>query len=542
MHPQTTPTTPKRSGCAVVIGVLLIAVGVLFLAHNVLGVVGLPSLQFISRALSAFGTYWPVIFIVWGVVKVLNRVFRPERSTVSAFEVLILGTILVAGLSVSGLRRAMEELQIHVSLDDVAGIVGPDLLGPAHRFEDVASFELGSATTLVVTNARGRVYVRGTDEEQLSVTFIKRLHDLSEDDARRKASAVELDFEAGPASAHLSVSRETSSSVMTDLEVAVPRTIAVSVENEKGSVELEGLSAPARATTTHGRIDARDLGAGIDASTSHADIRLERIVGNARAENRHAAIHAFGVEGDVNASSANGSVIVERIGGDVVIKTEHAPVEATSIAGALEIDARYGQVSVERAQADVDIRTNNRPVFASDIMGTLKVTGRNSNITIRGVGRDVFVENEYRPVLVSNVSGRTTVNALHSYVDIVEAAGAIVIESSHQDIRVSEFGSGLEIHSSHADLDIKASTLGGAVLLETSYGDVRVHVPDDADATLRASTRDGEIRSDRKDYESTESDTGEPGTSSWEHVLGSGAHDVTVTTSYGDIELEAVPR
>ena len=107
----------------------LIAVGSLLLAHNVLDGIGVRSFRIITQALSLFSVYWPLIFIAWGTVKVLTRLTRPEHSRLNATELVVMALVLIAGLSVTGAKRAMEELSIHVSLDDVAGLVGPGRSG-----------------------------------------------------------------------------------------------------------------------------------------------------------------------------------------------------------------------------------------------------------------------------------------------------------------------------------------------------------------------------------------------------------------------------
>ena len=535
---MTTKAPRRRSGCATVTGFLLILVGGVFLAYNLAGQFGFPPIRVVAQAVAWFGTYWPAIFILWGIVKVVNRVVRPERASVGPLEVFVLGLVLIVGLSVSGARRAMEELSIHVTLDDVAGLVGPDLLGPRHRFESESRLDAGSARSLRVTGGRGRITVTGTDDREVHVVLVKRVHDLSEDSARSAADQVTLDLAADGELTRVTVQRAEAPSVQTDLELRVPRALTVFVENDRGNVELSALTGAARVETSYGRVDATDLSGGVDVTTSHGDIRLRRVGGDTRANNRSGGVSASGVDGDLDIRSSGGRIVVDDVAGSLHVETRNGSVGVMGVEGAVEISARYAEVSVERVGADVTIGTNNRPVFVDDVTGSVSVTGRNSNVTLRRIGRDVTVENQYRPVLVADVSGRATINARQSVVDVDGAGGPVVIESSHEDIRVTRFDASLEIRSSHADLDVAAVSLAGPVTLVTTYGDVRLALPENAGAQLTAATEDGSIESALSAVEPEE--VGSSSRRELRTTLGDGTHAVSVQTSYGDISLPKV--
>ncbi|HEY7821015.1 MAG TPA: hypothetical protein VIG29_22515, partial [Vicinamibacteria bacterium] len=65
--PERKSSSGSRSGCALVLGVLLIAAGVLFLAQNLFAY---PLLPLLRQGFLLFADYWPLLLVLWGAIKV----------------------------------------------------------------------------------------------------------------------------------------------------------------------------------------------------------------------------------------------------------------------------------------------------------------------------------------------------------------------------------------------------------------------------------------------------------------------------------------
>ena len=534
---------PPRSGCAVIMGVLLIIVGTTALAYNLSGFLGFSFVRLASVALSWFGTYWPALLIAWGMYKIYVRLRHPERSYVGAAEVVILAWILVLGLAVRSGETILRDMSINVTLDDMAIVVGPELYGPAHHFTKTHTYAVDmmeGAEILVIENDRGEVTVSGWDEEGVEVIITKRVHDFSESEAQALAEELDLLFTVDERRARLRTSRpDGNRPVFTDLEIRAPKSIKVNVLNERGAIRLKNLEGAVEASTSHARVEAENLTGGVTVATSHAPIRLERITGRAEARNRNGAVVATSIDGDLLVETRNGSVSAEGVTGSATLRTRHANVHATDIGGRVDVQAHDAEVSVERAHHGVAITTRNRPVFVSDVEGELTLETRNSSVIARAIRGDVIVENQYRPIYLTDIEGRVRIDGPQCEVDLESIAGPIVIESSDEEVRVTNFASGLEIRSTHARLHVSTERLAGAVHLDTTYGDVQLWLPGDASAALAARTLDGEMSSDFGKLEESSINDDER---QWTATLGDGAHPVTISTSYDDIALRKAPR
>jgi DUF4097 and DUF4098 domain-containing protein YvlB len=536
-----------RSGCAVITGVLLIGIGSVFLAVNVLSFVGVSSLRVGIQVLAWYGVYWPLLFIAWGAYKIFERVKHPGRSYVTAPEIVVLVWILISGLAIRGVGRIAEEVATDVSLEDFASLFGSEFLGPTHRAVDDASFELVNTRVLVIDNGHGDVVIRGADEPRLRVTMTKQIHGFSDTDVDSAFAAVHLDFSGdgqGEPSrfARLKISRgERARGVRTDLEIQVPKNVSVKLSNARGSVRLEDLTALAEIKTTHGDVEVTNLSAGLDVETKFATIRLDRISGQVTAKNQHGSISAIHVDGDVTATTEHSLVTAEHVTGTLHLRTDHGSVRAADIGGSVEITSPYSEVSVERAGGDVSVRASHRPVFVHDVAGGLEVVARSARILVRGVAGDVSIDGRHRPVSVADVQGKVSVIGEQNAVYVDSVGGAVSVESSHEDVHVSNFAVGLTIRTSHADVGVDVSRVNDAIEVETSYGNVSLALPASASVQLQATNRDGGFSSELPEL-AGELDAGErsDGQRRWEGALGDGIHRVTLATSYGDIVLTRV--
>jgi DUF4097 and DUF4098 domain-containing protein YvlB len=516
-------------------GVALIAIGSLVLTHNALSLLGVSPIRVGAQALSWFGAYWPLLLVAWGVFKVYQRVTHPERSHVTATEIVILAWILGSGLVIRGAERVMEEWAEELSPDDIAFVLGPDLLGPAHRVVEALSFDLDGASVLVVENRRGRVVIIGSDNPSLEVNMVKQVSSFSDAEAKSALAQVSLEFEPGD-EARLHTSWERGGrAVVADLEIRAPREMSIRVINRRGAVRLEDVNGPATITTTHGKVEVSNLSSGIEVQTSHATIRLERISGSIVARNEHGAVSAIDIDGDVTVETEHSSITVENVSGDVSLETEHGAVRATDVTGGIAITSPYSEVSVERAGGSVIIASSHRPVFVHGVSGRLDLVSRYARVVVRGVAGDVSIENLHRPVSVADIQGSVSVAGEKCSVELDAVEGAITITSTHENIRVSELNASLDVRATDADVNVTAKRLADSVRVETTRGDVTIGLPADASAHVTASTRDGELRSEFPTL--TRIDGTERRQRQWEGVLGSGTHPLTIVTTYGDIAL-----
>ena len=533
---ETAAPSEGRSGCALVLGILLIATGVLFLAQNLFDY---SLFRLLQRSVVLFADYWPLLLVLWGGLKVYQRFAQPGRARVSAFEIVLLILVVITGLSFSAGRRLLEELSGE-KLEDIVGLSSISLVGaPAHRFAGEARFALGAAEEIAIVNPGGYVKVQGGAGTEIEVQLIKRVHHESESEASAVASGVELDFDANGTVARLTVVRpEGKTPVECDLDVRIPKGASVTIENRRGRVSAFDIEGPVRIETGHDGIEAGNLTGGLKATTRHGEIRVTGVSGTVELKNRGGAIVAEDVDGDLLAETSHGRLVAEDVTGKAALENRHAPIQISRIGGDVRVTAQHAEVSVETAGANVAITNTNGPIFVRGVRATLTIEATNAPIQARDISGDVRIDNRDKAVTLVGVRGAARVTSPRSPVTAEDIEGPLEIENSHDDVRVLEFGSSLAVRSTHAEVSVSTVRLAGNVSLQTTYGDVELRVSPGASLKFEGSAKDGELDATVPGLEILEDRRGkERPERTWTGSLGSATHTVTVETSYGDIHL-----
>lgn len=534
---------PRRSGCAIVMGLTLIGLGSVFLVSNLFG---LSLVRFWSRALLWFSTYWPLLLIVWGAYKLYQRVAHPERARVGAGEIFLMLVLVMLGLAFAFTRHAVERISGDISWDEIIEGMGPEITGPAHRFSEEQVFEIPADLPLRIENPRGSVSIEGWDQPTMAVTLVKRVHHFSAERAEEIAGNVTLDFESGDGGALLKTSRpssgEATTEVQTDLELKLPKTVRVTVTNRRGPIRLTGIEADVSLSSADDAIEVRNVGGNVTLETQRGPLRLEQIRGDVEARNRHGSINAKAISGRLVAETTDGAIVLEQIGGNVRLKNRHARIRALDLGGDVEVEASHTEISVEEAAGMVTLETSYRPVFIREVEGRVRVEARNSEIEVRDVNNDVDLTSRYRPITVTSVTGGLKVNGSQCRVSVDRVQGPIEIESSYNRVEVNDFRSSLKVEARHAPLVVTTDRLEADLSLRTTYGDVELRLPGDASFHFSARTKDGELGSDfeQGEWVKTSDDEGEL----WRGAFGGGTFPLVIETSYGDISIakrEAVP-
>jgi DUF4097 and DUF4098 domain-containing protein YvlB len=526
---------PARSGCALTLGLLLVVVGSLLLASNLFG---FSLAWFWTRGVAWFGTYWPVLLILWGVYKVYQRVAHPESARVGAGEVLLLFFIVFTGLTVHFTRRLVTGIPVDVSIDDVIESIGSDIsFGPAYSYSDEHRFDLSAGTGLLVENGRGAVTVQGWDEQQIKAVVTKRVYRHSEEKAARVAEEIRPRFDTPPdepARFEMEIPSEEPA-VETDLELWIPRDTALTVTNGRGPLTVSDLRAPVGLATSQDSVEVRNVTGRLSVDGRRGPVRLEHITGDVEARNRYGSMTVKDVEGNFLGETSNGSLYVERITGTARLSNRHSRIRASQIGGDLTVEASQTQVTAEDLGATATIETSYRPIFVKGVEGSLTIEARSSEIEVRDVKDNLDVNNTNRSVRAAAIGGGVTMTARKCEVRLDDVTGPIELESSYNPVRIQSFGSSLTVRSEHAPVHAATESLGGEIKITTSYSEVRLTLPPESSFGLEAKVKGGEVISDFR--QSTWKDSKRDETLEVRGTVGGGAPPIVIETSYGDIRV-----
>ncbi|WP_254864175.1 DUF4097 family beta strand repeat-containing protein [Halovivax gelatinilyticus] len=199
-----------------------------------------------------------------------------------------------------------------------------------------------------VRTENGSLSITGTDREDVLLRYTKR--GPSEDALDRVSieTAVTADDER-----RIGVSQPKGESVSVDLELAVPRSLAVAEARTKnGSIELRGTAGEPDIETVNGSIDVADHDGYVDVRSENGAIELrETGVDRAETGNGRLSIDLDAIRGptEIRAQVGEIDVALGSIDADVALETNIGSIEAPVLE---KRSAGFGQTVVEGTVGD----------------------------------------------------------------------------------------------------------------------------------------------------------------------------------------------
>lgn len=137
-----------------------------------------------------------------------------------------------------------------------------------------------------------------------------------------------------------------------DLTVAVPKSLALDIDDGSGGIVVEDLSAALRIEDGSG------------------SVRVVRVAGNVRIDDASGEVVVEGVEGDLEIDDGSGGVEVSNVTGDVSVDDGSGEVRIRGVGGTVTVDDGSGGIDIEDVGKDVRlVSTGSGGVEVSGVKG-----------------------------------------------------------------------------------------------------------------------------------------------------------------------------
>lgn len=123
-----------------------------------------------------------------------------------------------------------------------------------------------------------------------------------------------------------------------DLNVRIPKTMMLSVEDGSGSITVS------------------DLSANIEVEDGSGSIEIDNIEGNLKIDDGSGSIMVTQVVGDVKIEDNSGEIEVERIGGNLDIDDGSGSIDIYKVGGSVTVDDGSGGIFIDGVEKDVFIK------------------------------------------------------------------------------------------------------------------------------------------------------------------------------------------
>jgi hypothetical protein len=317
--------------------------------------------------------YWPFVLIAWGLVRLIEVLVWHGEGCGSGFtggEVVLVVLICIAG---SGMWEAHQH-GIHWN------VFGPDWLGEQYDYPVSAHGAAGGMNRVVFENPRGNIKVTGGDAQEVTVSGHKLIHAYAHSDADRtnEKTPVEVVPQGDRLLVRTSQDRAPDNQrISDDLEVTVPRGMAVEARGRAGDYEISDIAGDVVLTSDRG------------------DVRLARVGGNARVEvGRSDVIRALDVKGKIDVQGRGSDIELENIAGQVTINGGYTgTVEFKNLAKPLQFEgARSTELSVQAVPGRISMDMGE--FTARDIVGPVRLVTQSRDIKIEQFTQSLELETQ----------------------------------------------------------------------------------------------------------------------------------------------------
>src|SRR5262252_887411 len=385
--PLPAPPPPRHRSFAGPL--VLIIIGVVFL-------LGTMRVLSVGKLAHLFASYWPVLLILWGVIKIIEHQQARHQGTrasgIGAGGVLLVVMIVVFGLIANQLERVnWSGLRDQINIDD-SDFTG--MFGDTFNFDDHLEQSFPGDASLKVINNHGAVSVHASDDDKITVVVRKRVGAENQDYANKyngetkptitaTGNLVTVDSRVEGAGDH---------PIETDLDVSVPRKAPVTINSRRGDINVSGRGGNVDISSQHADTSVDDINANVKISQEKGTLKVEQVSGDVHIDGRLNEVSVTDIKGSVQLDGEfQESIKLERIAKTVTFKSSRTDMELSRIGGSLDLDSDE--------------------LHAEDVTGPLHLTTRSKNIRLDGVSGDVRLQNDNGTVeIVMHVLGNVQID------------------------------------------------------------------------------------------------------------------------------------
>jgi len=453
--PPVTPQPPRRQR-SFAGPFVLIVVGTVFL-------LGTMHVLSVARLAHLFANYWPVLLILWGIIKLLEHMQAQREGTrasgIGAGGVLLIIMIVVFGLVATQLERVdWSGIRENFNFDNGDF---PIFGGQSYNFNDHVEQDFPAGAALKVIDTRGSVSVHASDDNKITVAVRKRVGAESQGDADKYNTETRPTISSTGGLVTLDAKAEAAGDhpVEVDLDISIPRKAAVTITSRRGDVNVSGRDGNLEVSNQHGDTTIDDINGNVKVSQEKGSAKIEQVGGDVRVEGRLNDVSVSDVKGSLQLEGEfQESIKLERIAKSVTFKSSRTDMEFSRIDGSLELDSdelhaeqltgpvhlttRSKNIRLDSVSGDVRLQDDNGAIeLGMSKVGNVQIDNRNGSVQVRlpdkasfrldARTRDGEIQSDFDGLKVDNQEHES-----HASGSVGNAASHIVINNEHDNIEI----------------------------------------------------------------------------------------------------------
>src|SRR5277367_510626 len=357
---------------------VLIVVGVIFLLGNLRMIAW-------SKLLILFAHYWPVLLILWGIIKIVEyqqaqREGVPSRG-IGAGGVFLVIMIVFFGLIATHVARFhWNDIRDNMNLDDSDF---NNIFGETYNFDDHLEQDLpATATSLRVNDDHGAVRVTASDGNKITVIVRKRVGADNQGDADKYNQQTRPQISTAGNVIVLDARNQAGDhSVQSDLEISIPRKLELHTTSKHGEVSVSGRDGDVEINNSHGDVSVENVTGSVKLNLDRSSAKVEQVTGDVHIAGHLNEVSVIDVKGGAHLEGEfSESVKLARIRKDVSFKSSRTDMEFSRIEGELDLDS--DDLHAEQLTGPVHLTTRSKQIRLTDVTGDLRLQDNNGGIEV----------------------------------------------------------------------------------------------------------------------------------------------------------------
>lgn len=360
----------------------------------------------VGRLAHLFANYWPVLLIVWGVIKVIEHMQAQREgaraSGIGAGGVVLIVMIVVFGLIATQLERVnWSGVRDDFNFDD--NDFNHLFSGNTYNFDDHLEQDFPAGASLKVIDTRGAVSVHAAEDNKITVIVRKRVGAENQADADKYNSETKPAITAigGLVTVDAKADGAGDHPVETDLDISVPRKVAVTVNSHRGDVNIAGRDGNVDISAQRSDTSVEDINGSVKISQDKGTVRVQQISGDVHIGNRLNEVSVSDVKGSLQLEGEfQESVKLERIAKTVTFKSSRTDMELSRLDGSLDLDS--DELRADQLTGPLHLTTRSKNIRLDSVAGDVRLQDDNGSVELgmRTVG-NVQIDNRNGTVQLS---------------------------------------------------------------------------------------------------------------------------------------------
>jgi len=438
---------PRRS---VFGAVFLLIVGTLFLIHNFR-----PDLV----EWRLLGRWWPLLLIVWGVIRLVENLSGTGRRGVGGGEIFLLFLLIVAGIAISYAPKIPDFLPV-TDPEDMPFTETSDAT------QELPPRNLEPGAVVRISTGQGDISVDGSgDEKQLRVVVRKTGYAMSEDEASSLAKAAHVNVQQSGRDVSLEADSKGrgGNSTRVSFEVHLPRNVALDLRTQHGDVHVNSVSGSVTTNTSRGDVDLRGIGGDVRVDMGRGDARVSEAKGNVHISGKGTEVEVADVAGAATIDGEfYGPITARNVAQGARFVSSRTDMTIAGLPGRMTVES--GDVHVEHASGPFLLTTGDKSISLEDLTGRVRVQNKRGDISLRltAAPKDEIDLSDDSGTIELAIPGNSQFE-----ISAASRSGDIDNEWNQSTLKLTRQGS-------DSKLEGKVGTKGPKITLNTSYGPIRL--------------------------------------------------------------------